>query len=209
MNGKSPWKRWGVLCALVVGLTGCLGKAPPVQRYLRVQVDSGPCQAADMANRMPLAIKNLNALDNLDRTAVLTAHDRVLTPSLQFYWEGSPIDLVTQALRRGVECQSSRFVPVDYRSRMPHEGLLTGQITAFNVEESGGGRFVVTLHLELWNKSGGFRVSMADFNAYAPLQNFEGGTVAWAASDALGRLIPKVTDWLDSGQEKLIKANQP
>ena len=150
----------------------------------------------------------LRALDNLDQTAVLSAHDQVLTPSLQFYWEGSPIDIVGQALRQGIECQATRFTPVDYQPRVGHDGVLTGQILAFNVDETGGGRFVVTLRLELWSKGNRARVSVADFNAYAPLSNYEGPSVAAAASDALGRIIPKVVAWLDGGRERLDKANQ-
>lgn len=209
MKGKMRWERWTVACLLGVCLAGCLGKAPPVERYLRVKVDNGPCQTLENAQRWPLAMKPLTALDNLDRTAVLTAQDRVLTPSLQFYWEGSPLDIVGQALRQGIECQSAKFAPVDYQPRMPREGVLTGQISAFNVEETNGGRFVVSLHLELWTKNSGFRASVGDFHAYAPLENFEGSSVALAASDALRRVIPQVTAWLDAGQEKLQKANHP
>lgn len=201
--------RLAVVFVLAACLGGCLGKAPPVQRYLRVDLGNAPCRESANANRAPLGLKPLRALDNLDRTAVLTAHDRVLTPSLQFYWEGSPIDIVGQALRQGIECQSGRFAPVDYQPRLAHEGVLTGQILAFNVEEGNGGRFVVTLRLELWSKNSRARVSVADFNAYAPLANFEGPSVAAAASDALGRIVPKVVAWLDGGLDKLAKANQP
>lgn len=198
-----------VLGLLVACLGGCLGKAPPVQRYLRVELPGTPCQSDAGTDRAPLGMKALRAMDNLDRTAVLTAHDQVLTPSLQFYWEGSPIDIVGQALRQGIECQATRFTPVDYQPRVGHEGVLTGQILAFNVEEGNGGRFVVTLRLELWSKNTRSRVSVADFNAYAPLANFEGPSVAAAASDALGRIVPKVVAWLDDGRAKLEKANQP
>jgi cholesterol transport system auxiliary component len=209
MNGKIRLGRLAVLGMIVACLAGCLGKPPPVERYLRVRLEASPCQGEANQDRVALGMKALKALDNLDRSAVLTARDRVLTPSLQFYWEGSPIDIVGQALRQGIECQSTRFAPVDYQPRVAHEGVLTGQITAFNVEETNGGRFTISLHLELWSKNSGARVSVGDFNAYAPLENFEGDTVARAATDALGRIVPKVVAWLDDGREKLEKANRP
>ena len=52
----------------------------------------------------------------------------------------------------------------------------------------------------------GARISSGDFNAYAPLENFNGDTIARAAGDALGRIVPKVVDWLDGGMPKLQKA---
>jgi cholesterol transport system auxiliary component len=209
MSVKRRLGHLAVMGLVVACLAGCLGKPPPVQRYLRVQLDSAPCQSEANAQRAPLGMKPLAALDNLDRTAVLTARERVLTPSLQFYWEGSPIDIVGQALRQGIECQATRFAPVDYQPRLSNDGVLSGQITAFNVEETNSGRFVISLHLELWTKNSKTRVSVGDFNAYAPLENFEGESVARAASDALGRIIPKVVAWLDDGRDKLDKANQP
>lgn len=209
MKILGTWGRLAAFGVLLACLGGCLGKAPPVQRYLRVELPGTPCTSETTADRAALGMKGLRAMDNLDRTAVLTAHDRVLTPSLQFYWEGSPIDIVGQALRQGIECQATRFTPVDYQPRVAHEGVLTGQILAFNVEEENGGRFVVTLRLELWSQNSRARVSVADFNAYAPLANFEGPSVAAAASDALGRIVPKVVVWLDDGRAKLEKANRP
>jgi cholesterol transport system auxiliary component len=197
-----------ICCGLVVAcLGGCFGKPPPPQRYLRVEMESTPCPGDNsQQHRLPLGFKPLKALDNLDRTAVMTAHDQVLTASLQYYWEGAPQDVVGQALRRGIECQSTSLTPVDYQPRVEHDAVLTGQLTAFNVEETGGGRFVVSLHLDLWSKNLGAKISSGDFNAYFPLENFEAETIAKAASNTLGRVVPKVIDWLDQGMPKLQKA---
>lgn len=198
-----------VLAGLVMAasLTACFGKPPPPQRYLRVELAQAPCPGASaQQQRLPLGMKNLTTLENLDRTAVLTARDRVLTASLEYYWEGPPQDVVGRALRQGIECASTGVTPVDYQPRVAHEAVLTGQVTAFNVEETDGGRFVVSLHLDLWTKNMTKRISSGDFNAYAPLENFTGDTIAHAASDALGRIVPKVVDWLDGGLPKLEKA---
>lgn len=192
---------------VVACLGGCFGKPPPPQRFLRVELDTTTCPgSASQQHRLPVAFKPMKALENLDRTSVMTARDQVLTASLQYYWEGPPQDVVGQALRRGIECQSTSVTPVDYQPRVEHDAVLTGQVTAFNVEETEGGRFVVSLHLDLWSKNLGKRISTGDFNAYAPLENFEGDTVARAASSALGRVVPKVIDWLDQGLPKLQKA---
>jgi len=196
------------VCGLIAAcLSGCFGKPPPPQRYLRVDLQSAPCpEANSQQHRLPLGFKPLKALENLDRTAVLTARDQVLTASLEYYWEGSPQDVVGQALRQGIECQSTALTPVDYQPRVEHDAVLTGQVTAFNVEETEGGRFVVSVHLDLWSKNLGARIATGDFNAYAPLENFSGDTIAKAASDALGRVVPKVVAWLDDGLPKLQKA---
>lgn len=182
-------------------------QASPPQRYLRVDLEETPCPGSNsQQHRLPLGFKPLTALENLDRTSVLTARDQVLSASLEYYWEGAPQDVVGQALRRGIECQSTAVTPVDYQPRVEHDAVLTGQVTAFNVEETEGGRFVVSVHLDLWSKNLGTRIATGEFNAYAPLENFNGDTIARAASNALGRVVPKVVDWLDVGLPKIQKA---
>lgn len=199
--------RLAVFALLAASLSGCFGKPPPPQRYLRVDLEETPCAgSASQQHRLPLGFKPLTTLENLDRTSVLTARDQVLTASLEYYWEGAPQDVVGQALRRGIECQSTAVTPVDYQPRVEHDAVLTGQVTAFNVEETEGGRFVVSVHLDLWSKNLGARIATGDFNAYAPLENFNGDTIARAASNALGRVVPKVVQWLDTGLPKIQKA---
>jgi cholesterol transport system auxiliary component len=172
-----------------------------------VDLEETPCPGSNsQQHRLPLGFKPLTALENLDRTAVLTARDQVLSASLEYYWEGAPQDVVGQALRRGIECQSAAVTPVDYQPRVEHDAVLTGQVTAFNVEETEGGRFVVSVHLDLWSRNLGARIATGEFNAYAPLENFNGDTIAKAASNALGRVVPKVVDWLDAGLPKIQKA---
>uniref|UniRef100_I2PX80 ABC-type uncharacterized transport system, auxiliary component n=1 Tax=Desulfovibrio sp. U5L TaxID=596152 RepID=I2PX80_9BACT len=199
--------RLAIFALLAASLSGCFGKPPPPQRYLRVDLEETPCPGSNsQQHRLPLGFKPLTALENLDRTSVLTARNQVLTASLEYYWEGAPQDVVGQALRRGIECQSTAVTPVDYQPRVEHDAVLTGQVTAFNVEETEGGRFVVSVHLDLWSKNLGTRIATGEFNAYAPLENFNGDTIAKAASNALGRVVPKVVDWLDAGLPKIQKA---
>jgi len=195
-------------CGLMVAcLGGCFGKPPPPQRYLRVELESTPCPGStSQQHRLPVGFKPLKALENLDRTAVMTARDQVLTASLDYYWEGAPQDIVGQLLRRGVECQSAAMTPVDYQPRVEHDAVLTGELTAFNIEETDGGRFVVSVHLDLWTKNMGARIAAGDFNAYYPLENFQGDTIAKAAGNALGRVAPKVVEWLDTGLPQPPKA---
>ena len=198
---------WTVCFLLAASLSGCFGKPPPPQRYLRVDLADTTCPGSNsQQHRLPLGMKPLTALENLDRTAVMTARDNVLTASLQYYWEGAPQDIVGQVLRRSIECQSLSLTPVDYQPRVEHDAVLTGQLTAFNVEETEGGRFMVALHLDLWSKNLGKKLSAGDFSAYAPLENFSGEAVSRAAADALGRVVPKVVEWLDSGSARIEKA---
>lgn len=197
----------GIVGVLLASLAGCFGKPPPVQSYLRVRLAQGPCQGESL-QRLPLGFKALKAFENLDNTAVLTARGQVLTPSLQYYWEGPPQDMVGQLVRQAIECQSTQFTPVDYQPRVDHAGLLTGTVNAFNVEETEGGRFVVGVHLDLWTKNGKSKVATGDFNAYAPMEDFKPETVAKAASEAMGRVVPKILPWLDSNRAVLEKNNQ-
>ncbi|OLN25156.1 hypothetical protein DVDV_3575 [Desulfovibrio sp. DV] len=207
MKMRTPLFRMALCGLFAACLAGCFGKPPPEQRYLRVAVESTPCPgSASQQHRLPLGFKPLKSLENLDRTAVMTARDQVLTASLQYYWEGAPQDVVGGILRQGIECQSTSLTPVDYQPRVEHDAVLTGELTAFNVDYTDGGRFVVSLHLDLWTKNMGARISSGDFNAYAPLEDFRGDTIAKAATDALGRVTPKVVDWLDQGMPKLQKA---
>jgi len=189
-------------------LAGCFGKPPPVERYLRVRLADAPCQNANLEQRAPLGFKPFKSLENLDKTAVLTARGPVLTPSLQFYWEGAPQDIVGQLVRQAIECRSAKYTPVDYQPRVTHAGVLTGQVTAFNVEETSGGRFVVALHLDLWTQNGRSKVANGDFSAYAPLEDFRAETVAHAASEAMGQIVPKILVWLDGTRDVLEKNNQ-
>jgi len=192
---------------LVASLTACFGKPPPEPRYLRVELDSTDCPGStSQQHRTPIGFKPLKALENLDRTRVMTARDRVLSAELQYDWEGAPQDVVGQILRRGVECQSSSVTPVDYQPRVEHDGVLTGELTAFNIEDVEGGRFAVSMHLELWSKNMGKRLAIGDFNAYYPVENYQGATIARAATNALGRVLPKVVDWLDQSMPKLQQA---
>ena len=44
----------GLACAC---LAGCFGKPPPVERYLRVQIDNPPCQGESVQQRLPLGMR--------------------------------------------------------------------------------------------------------------------------------------------------------
>ena len=207
MNSMLRVARALCLAMIVASLWGCFGKPPPEQRYLRVSLGNDPCtEDSSSQHRLPIGFKPLTALENLDRTSVLTARDQVLTASLQYYWEGSPQDIVGQILRHAIECQSRAMTPVDYQPRVSHDAVLTGTVQAFNVEETAGGRFVVALHLELWDKNMTKKLSTGDFNSYSPLVNFRGETIARAATDTMARIVPKVVAWLDQGLPKLQKA---
>ena len=123
---------------LLASLWGCFGKPPPEQKYLRVSLGSDPClSAATQQHRLPMGFKPLTALENLDRTSVLTAQGQVLTANLQYYWEGAPQDVVGQILRQAIECRSSVVTPVDYQPRVKHDVVLTGQVLAFIPNEIG------------------------------------------------------------------------
>ena len=99
------------------------------------------------------------------------------------------------------------YFPADDNIKLIYQGE-GSEYASYTVytDYTDGGRFVVSLHLDLWTKNMGARVSTGDFNAYAPLDDFKGETIARAATSALGRVTPKVVEWLDQGLPKLQKA---
>lgn len=195
-----------------VSLAGCIGKTPPVEEYLRLGQSAGDCAVKNAQDGLTLAIKAFNSLDNLSRQAVLTAKGRVLTPSLYWYWEASPEALVDQAIIANAPCVDGVAGIVEYRSRVVHDAGLSGTVTAFNLQEDGGLRFVVAARLELWAPNYTKLLASTVVRGECPVAALDAQSVADAASKALGEITADAMAWLDQSkplieQAKLNKEN--
>lgn len=190
----------GVCLAMVLVLGGCLGAVPPVEQYLRVTADGAGCggaspDAADVSAQ-PVAFVPLKALDNLDRPAVLVADGSVLTPSLRWYWEGSPQSVMTAVLTRMVNCQTGVAGVLEYRPRVAHQAVLTGTVTAFNVQRQGRLRFVAGIRLDVWTRDSKTLVASREFAAQADMAGETAAAVAQAASEAAAAVASEACTWL-------------
>jgi len=197
-----------IKAAAVLGLllvAGCLGSAPPVEHYLRVEATTAGCdKGAQHAGASPSAVvafMELTALDNLDRPAVLVANGSVLAPSTRWYWEGAPQDVVGAGIIRAVNCLPGVAGVLKYRPRVEHQAVLSGNVTAFNVQRKNGLRFVAGVRLEIWTKDARRLVASHDFATETPIAAETPEAIADAASLAVSRLAVEAAAWLtaDSG----------
>ncbi|MEF3698331.1 ABC-type transport auxiliary lipoprotein family protein [Desulfolutivibrio sp.] len=184
-------------------MAGCLGSAPPVEHYLRVEAATAGCdKGAGHATATPgvvVAYMDLTALDNLDRPAVLVANGSVLAPSTRWYWEGAPQDVMGGGIIRAVNCQPGVAGVLKYRPRVEHQAVLSGNVTAFNVQRKNGLRFVAGVRLELWTKDARRLVGSRDFAVETPIASETPEAIADAASRAVSRIAAEAVAWLTAG----------
>jgi len=190
-----------IVAAICLCLGGCLGQPPPVEEYLRVGADGPECGVSEPAVKtIVVAVRPFKALDNLDRQAVLVADGRVLVPSMRWYWEGSPEALLTAAVEARINCLPGVGAVSPYRPRLTHDAALSGTISAFNIQEQGGLRFLAGLRLELWSEQFGELLATTEIKAEAPISGFTAASVAEAAAAALSDAAGQAAQWIEQNQ---------
>lgn len=190
-----------IVAALCLCLTGCLGQPPPVGRYLRVGPDESACFGAERSGKKTVvALRLFKALDNLDRQAVLIADGRVLVPSMRWYWEGSPEAILTAAVAGRINCLPGFGAVSPYRPRLAHDAAISGTISAFNIQEQGGLRFLAGMRLELWSENYGELLAVTEIKAEAPIAGFDASSVADAAAAALAEAAEQAAKWIEGRQ---------
>jgi len=205
-----------VICALTfLSLAyGCFGGPGPAEKYLRLSLDTqGALKDARMAdsdngNRLVLAVKELAQLPALDRTAVLLADGSVLTPSTTWYWEGTPADVLAQALVHGLSRSPTYKVVWPYRPRVSRKALVSGRVLSFEVHSRGERFFTLAFHLDLWDAQGKIWLAGKTFQGKQEIQDFNAGTVAEAASRTVSGAVQDAMGWLESQAGK-IKGQSP
>jgi len=188
---------------------GCFGGPGPAEKYLRLSPGAQDvrkdAQAADSDSdgRLTLAIKEMTGLPALDRTAVLLADGPVLTPSTTWYWEGTPADVLAQALVDGLSRSSAYRVVWPYRPRVSRKAQVSGRVLSFEVRPGGGRFFTLAFHLDLWDAQGKMWLAGKTFQGRREIQGFSAGTVAEAASLAVASAVQDAVAWLESQAGKV------
>ena len=198
---------------------GCFGGPGPVQKYLRLSLETreaghGHAPATgikDPDEKLILALKELTELPALNRTAVLLAQGSVLTPSTTWYWEGTPAEVLSQALVHGLSRSQTYNVAWPYRPRVFRSAQVSGRVLAFEVHSGGTGRkrfFTLTFHLDLWDAHGKMWLGGKTFHGKQEIQGFSPELVTVAASRAVAATVQEAIGWLESHARK-IKALDP
>lgn len=190
---------------IVISLAGCFGGTAPVEEFLRVgNTSRGECVSG---GGTVLALKDFTSLPALDRSAVLFAKERVVAPNTVWYWEGTPAELVAQAVAQGVGCYESCAVIYPYRPRIERNGQLHGRVESFEVHVAGERRFRVAFSLELWDRQGRALLARNVFTATKVISRSGANATAAAAAAALDTAVVEAAAWVD-GKVHLLYAEQ-
>lgn len=203
-----------LLLASTILLTGCMGGAPQ-QRFLNIadtELIAAGGNTAKPNTEYMVAIRDFEDLPALDRTSVLFARGRVLTPSHSWYWEGVPAEILTMTVAERIS-RSDRITSVwPYRPRVKRDAIVTGRVLTFAADLSSPARFKVALALELWSGGGDEKLAEKIFTAERDLPGFglasagDPEVLAGAAGGAVRALGDEVRAWLE--ENRLLIAKQ-
>lgn len=166
---------------------GCIGRAGPAGRYLRLIA----AECAPVSGGTPLTLRDLDALPNLDRPAVLTADGQIITASQELYWEGAPDRIVTRAISSALAC---RGLDVSRPRAGKRDGWnMSGHLLSFEVQRRSGNRFEIAVELIL-ALPGTIREERR-FMASEPMDGLDARETARAAQTAMDRLTAEIAAW--------------
>lgn len=181
---------------LLLLIMGCGTTRAPDQLYLRV---SGPTTSVDMESSgdsdLVVGVRDFEAVQALDRTAVMLASGRVLTPSSYWYWEGTPANMVVRGVVAGINAQAGMRAVWPQTSRMRYGVMLTGHVEGFEVRRQKM-EMAIALKVDAWDGRGRNWLSGTQFSAVEPLRSLDPDIVARAASRALEKVSKAVGEWL-------------
>lgn len=203
-----------LLASLGLVIISCIGGAPR-QHFLSLS-DTGAaiCEGGEQGSAAPrfvIAVKDFESLPSLDRTSVLIASGRVLTPSHSWYWEGPPAEILTMAAAGGISNSMTIASAWPYRPRVERDGLISGRVLAFAAELSEPARFRAAVRVELWDGRGGEKLAENVFEVERELPGFgpaklgDPDVLARAAGGAVCGLGEKIRTWLESNMNLLKK----
>lgn len=190
--------RAAALIVLLV-LAGCIGKAGPVEEYLRVSAGGDGCpEAARPAGpRALVGVKTFKATDALERQAVMLATGRVMSASLRWYWEAAPARLFEHSLYGALAC-SARLSPVwPVRSGTEAAMTVTGQVTEYEVETQSK-TLRAALDLQAFGADGAHQLGAKRFAVSVPIAALDAGSIADGGHRALTDLSAKAAAWLET-----------
>ncbi|WP_027183795.1 ABC-type transport auxiliary lipoprotein family protein [Desulfovibrio inopinatus] len=166
--------------------TGCFGQ-PGVQQFLRIEAVKSPCIQTRTAHDTMIAVKPFAVFDYLDRLAVLVGEHGVYTPSLEWYWEGSPSEMITGALVAALNCQPGFFARTPYSPSMPHDLVLSGRVESFAVHTEASLFFQVRFHYDVYTKRGTTWLMADDVDVRVPVRALNPVDIAESARQALNK----------------------
>jgi ABC-type uncharacterized transport system auxiliary subunit len=190
--------RAAALC-LLLALAGCIGRAGPVEEYLRVGAGGDACAGAASAAgpRSLVGLKTFKATDALDRQAVMLATGRVMAPSLRWYWEAAPARLFEHALHGALAC-SGRLAPVwPVRSGTEAAMTVAGQVTDFAVETKSM-TLRASLDLQAFGPDGSTQLGAKRFAVSAKIAALDAASIAEGGHGALEGLSAEAAAWLET-----------
>lgn len=199
-----------VIASLI--LSGCMGGAPQ-QRFLRI-TDPGMAQCSEAGSRTQtaepfvIAVKTFESMPTLDRTNVLMGNGRVLAPSHNWYWEGTPAETLTMAVAEHISESGALSAVWPYRPRIKRHALLTGRVLTFAAELAEPARFRVAVKVELWNDRGIEKLAEETFEVTRELPGFSSASLgdphdlAEAAGFAVCTMGREITQWLANNAQR-------
>ncbi|MFW5489402.1 MAG: ABC-type transport auxiliary lipoprotein family protein [Desulfovibrio sp.] len=199
-TSRFPGKSILAVCLLALLNFGCMSSASPGESFLRLEFNGiHQCSLADDAKDIkPIAIRNIDCLPNLDRTAVMFSENNVLQPSQAWYWEGAPSEIVTQYLVTGLTCSKAFRVVWPYKPRIAHEAVLSGRVEAFEVSRTPSLAFRVVIYMDVWGPTAKEWISGRSFTAEIPMSTITADNIAKAANKALDKVLADTLTWLDN-----------
>ena len=186
-----------ILALFLLVTPGCLGKHAPEEVFVRLSLASSlDCNPNPDPERPVLLIRELETVNALDRQTVMLAKNRVLSPSTIWYWEDQPPEITARLLRDGLNCRGA-FRAVDRRaSRVQSAGVVSGEISAFEVETAPGKRFVLAADLTLWSPRGRTLISQKSFHLDGDMEATSPQEIARAAERTFVLFLDEVEAWL-------------
>lgn len=186
--------RIGAVLAVVL-LGGCLGKPGPVEQYLRVSPQAGGCADTQAVKAVSVGVKRFDTADALDRQSVMLAQGRVMSPSLRWYWEASPGEMIEQNLASAINCTPGLAAVTPVRSSSEVSFVVSGAVTAFAVQ-SEGRTLEVAVRVQLWEGSGGKALGASQFAATQPVQALDAASIADAGARAVAEVSASAAQWV-------------
>ena len=199
-----------LLCAGLFCLSGCLGKAGPVEEYLRVgggeSVCAGagqnPSQAGEAVpgaaakTRVLIAVGKMKTSEALDRQAVMLATWRVLTPSSRWYWEASPGKLFQEALTRALNCSNEVAAVRPVHASTEADFVITGFVEGFEVRRDEK-LLTASVDIQVWDRDGERMIASRAFATAASLASIDAQSIAVAGARALDGLGAETAGWVE------------
>ncbi|TIH14691.1 hypothetical protein D0S45_12830 [Marinifilum sp. JC120] len=186
------------ILVFVLSSAGCIGGKSVESSYLRLG-DNGYAGGCEKVNPdMPrLALKRFTSLPALDRETVVIAKGQVMKPDYRWSWEGTPAEILDLIAAPSLNCMNSYEVVSPYRPGINKDLVLSGVITAFELQRNGGDAFKVAVRYSLWDSRGKNLLARKMVEADAPVKALRGESIADAAQQAVEEVMKKTVIWID------------